>query len=163
MASRVYNIIGQNQTVLGATTLIGLRPGTTCALEILRMWASQNGNATSAQTRISWGMQAAVLATVVAATPTKTQPGADPASQIVGGTALAAGTCGINASAEGAGVKSPIGEEIFNNLNGWLWQPTPNDTIIIGPGLASSFYTFFTAAPGILTGWSFGITFKEIG
>lgn len=160
--SREYTIDASNQTILGATTLIGIRPGTTTALQIIRMWCSFNGVATSAQQRIAWGRQAAALATVVSATPGKITEG-DPASQIVGGTALAAGTCGINASAEGAGVKTQLSSDTFNVLNGWLWVPTPNEVIVLSPSSASSFYLWFPTAPVVLSGWTAGVTFKEIG
>lgn len=160
--ARVYNIIGENQTVAGATTLVGIRPGTTSALEILRMWIAQSANATSAQQRVQWGRQAAALATVVSATPTKIIEG-DPVSLIAGGTALAAGTCGINASAEGAGVKTPLGGDCFNALSTWVWVPTMEERIVLAPSSASSFYLWFPAAPATLTGWTFGVTYREVG
>ena len=160
--SRQFNVIANNVTVAGATTLIGIRPSATLALRILRMWVGFNGTATSAQNRIEWGRQAAALATVVSATPTKIVE-SDPVSGIVGGTALAAGTCGINASAEGAGTKTPIGADTFNSLTGWLWVPTPADVIVLAPSSASSFYLWFPAAPSVLTGWHAGVTFEEIG
>lgn len=162
MSARVYTLSAANQTVLGATTLLSLRPGTTCALEILRMWCGQSANATSNQQRIQVGSQAAAFGTVVSTTPQKTWEG-DPISQIVGGAAQAAGTSGVNASAEAAGAKTTRFEEAFNVLNGWLWQPTPRDTIVLSPGSAGAFYVFFPIAPTSLTGWTFGLTFAEIG
>lgn len=164
MANRVYTLNGENQTVAGATTLIGIRGGTTCALEILRIWANQfqSGSPAGSMQRIEVGYQAAVLPTVVAATPQKTAEN-DPVSQITGGTSLAAGTAGINASAEGAGTKTPKWSEVFHNFNGFLWQPSSSESLVIAPGGASSFYVFFPAAPAILTGWNFGVTFKEWG
>jgi len=160
--SREYTINGAAQTVAGVTTLVAIRPNTNCALEIIRMWAGQSATATSAQQRIQWGRQAAVLPTVVSATPQKMKEG-DPVSQIIGGTSLAVGTCGINASAEGGGVKSPIGHDSFNNVSGFLWLPTPDETIVLSPSSALSFYLFFPTAPGSLTGWDFGVVYREIG
>lgn len=164
MANRVYTVNGENITVAGATTLIGIRAGTTCALEVLRIWASQSqaGSPSGNMQRIEMGYQAAVLPTVVAATPQKTVE-TDPVSQIVGGTALAAGTAGINASAEGAGTKTPKWAEVFHNFNGFLWTPSANESLVIAPGGASSFYVFLPVAPAILTGWHFGLTYKEWG
>jgi hypothetical protein len=160
--AREYTIDATNQTILGATTLIGIRPGTTAAIQIVRMWVSFNGTPTSAQQRVAWGRQAAALATVVAATPGKVTEG-DPVSVITGATNLAAGTCGINASAEGAGVKTQLGSDAFNVLNGWLWVPTPLEVITLAPSSASSFYLWFPSAPAVLTGWTAGVTFREIG
>lgn len=164
MANRVYTINGVNQTVAGATTLVGIRAGTTCALEILRIWANQyqSGSPAGSMCRIQVGYQAAVLPTVVAATPQKTVE-TDPVSQIAGGTALAAGTCGINASAEGAGTKTAKWDEGFHNFNGYLWTPSKDESLVIAPGGSSSFYVYFPVAPSILTGWDFGVTFKEWG
>lgn len=160
--SREYTLAAAGQTILGATTLLSIRPATNCALEILRMWIGQSANATSAQQRVQWLRQAAALPTVVSATPQKTKEG-DPVSQIVGGTALAAGTCGINASAEGAGTKTPIGDDVFNVLNGWLWVATPAETIILSPASANVFSLFLPVAPSSLANWAFGLTYREIG
>jgi len=160
--SREYTISAAGQTILGATTLISIRPATTCALEILRAWVGQTANATSAQQRVQLLRQAAALPTVVSETPEKMKEG-DPVSQIVGGTALAAGTCGINASAEGAGTKTPILEDAFNVLNGWLWVATPAETIILSPGSANVFSLFLPVAPPSTANWAFGLTYRELG
>jgi hypothetical protein len=160
--SREYTISAAGITVVGATTLVALRPPTNCAIEILRMWINQSANPTSAQQRIEWGRQVAAFQTLTAATPNKHKEG-DPISQIVGGTGLAVGTCGVNASAEGAGVKTPIGHDAFNVVSGHLWLPGPDETIILSPSGTSAFYLYFPVAPATLTDWSFGLTFKEIG
>jgi len=162
--SREYTITASNLTLANQpVTLIGLRPGTTCALEILRMWVAQSASVVSAQQRIEWGTQVSAFPTVTGATPVKLKTG-DPISQIVSGTGLAAGTCGVNASAEGGGAKSPMGAASFNVVGeGYTWLPTPDETIILSPGLASSFYFFLPVAATTLTGWDVGMTFKELG
>ena len=160
--SREYTLGAAGQTILGATTLIGIHPGTTCAIEILRMWIAQSQNATSAQQRIQFVRQVTVFPTLVSATPAKLKEG-DPISQIVGGTAGAAGTCGVNASAEGAGGKTVIFEDAFNVLNGYLWVPTPGETLILSPASANIFSMFFPVAPANLANWTFGMNFREIG
>ena len=160
--AREYTLGAAGQTILGVTTLIGIRPGTTCAIEILRMWAAQSQNATSAQQRIQFVRQVSVFPTVVSATPAKLKEG-DPISQIVGGTALAAGTCGVNASAEGAGAKTAILDDAFNVLNGYLWVPTPGETLILSPGSANSFGLYFPVAPTNLANWTFGLNYRELG
>lgn len=164
MANRVYNVIGANVTALNAAigTMVTIRPSTSMALLVRRMWLSQHANVTSAQLRIGWGYQATAFSTVAAATPQKTTFG-DPASGITGGTAQAAGTCGVAATAEGAGTKTEIGCDAFNALNGWLWVPTPGETIILQASMASAFYLAFTAQPATLTNWNVGLTFEELG
>jgi hypothetical protein len=81
---------------------------------------------------------------------------------IAGGTAGAAGTCGINASAEGAGTKTPYWDEAFNVLNGWLHVPTPAETKIMPAGSASGLGLFLPVAAATLTNWAFGCVFREV-
>ena len=161
--AREYTIKGQNITVANAAvTLVIINPVAGTVIEILRAWVSQAANATSAQQRILLGTKATAFGTYVSATPQKTKTG-DPASGIAGGTAGAAGTSGINASAEGAGTLTDIINDSFNVLNGWLWVPTPRETLMFQAASSLAFAMQFPAAPGTLTGWNFGVTFAEIG
>lgn len=163
--NRVYSIIGDNITVVGAPTLIFVNPKATGAgsgLELLRIWVSQRANATSAQQGIQVHTQVSAFPTVVSATP-RVLHSDDPISGIVGGTAGAAGTCGINASAEGAGAQSALLNDNFNVLNGWLYVPTPEERIRIGVAAASTGLGLrFTNTPATLTGWSFGMVYQEV-
>ncbi len=160
--SREYTVTGANITVANAAvTLVLINPLAGTAIEILRAWVSQHANATSAQQRILLGWKGATMGTYVSATPAKTKAG-DPASGIAGATTGAAGTCGINASAEGAGTLTAVIQDAFNVLNGWLWVPTPKETMIIGATSALAFAMQFPAAPATLTGWNFGVTYKEL-
>jgi hypothetical protein len=93
-------------------------------------------------------------------TPSKTTT-IDQASAITGGTAGAAGTAGINASAEGAGAKTVLLPDDFNVLNGWLWVPTPAEVYDAPAGASAGFGLHFPAAPTTLTAWSAGITYQE--
>jgi hypothetical protein len=68
----------------------------------------------------------------------------------------------VNASAEGAGGKTVVLSDTFYNLSGWLWVPTPEERIQLNPGGTSGFGIHFPAAPGTLTGWNFGITYREL-
>jgi hypothetical protein len=162
--AREYTLGAANQTVLGATTLLFLNPkaGPSPAIEIIRLWCGQSANATSAQQRIQVVTQVTAFPTLVGATPQTLKRG-DPVSAIVSGTAGAAGTCGVNASAEGAGTKSVIWDDTFNVLNGWLWVPTPNETIILQAGATSGLGLWFPTAPTSLSGWTFGCNFRELG
>jgi hypothetical protein len=134
-----------------------------CSLEVLRAYASQAANATSAQQRVQLNTQLTAFPTLVSQAPVKIKSG-DPVSLITGGTAGAAGTSGVNASAEGAGAKTVIIPDSFNVLNGWLWVPTPAETIIeSAQATAHGFGLHFPVAPGTLTSWSSGLVFREIG
>lgn len=161
---REYSVIGDNITVAGATTLVHINPPATRVIEIVRAWVSQRANATSAQVGIEMGLKASVFPTLTSATPQKLKT-SDAASAITGGTAGAAGTAGINASAEGAGATTPKYNDNFNALQGWLWTPsfTLGETYIISGADSQAFYLKFSAAPPTLSGWSFGVTFREIG
>lgn len=160
--SREYILSGTNLTLANAAVTLGfINPGATASIEILRAWVSQSGTTTQAMVRVQMNTQVSVFPTLVSATPAKLKL-SDPVSLIVGGTAGAAGTCGINASAEGAGAKTVITPDTFNNLAGWLWVPTPAETIVLNAGAASGFGLHLPAAPASLTGWNFGIVFREI-
>lgn len=146
-----------------AVTLAFINPPAAVApvLRLIRMWASQQGSATSAQQRIQAETQVSVFPTLVSATPRHLDRQDTVASLITGGTAGAAGTCGINASAEGAGAKTVMFEDNFNVLNGYLWVPTPREVIRLAPGDTAGFGLFLPAAPGSLTNWATGINFTE--
>lgn len=134
-----------------------------CALEVLRCWVSQAANATSAQQRIQISTQVSTFPTLTSQAPVAVKAG-DPVSKITGGTAGAAGTSGINASAEGAGGKTVLIPDAFNVLNGWLWVPTPAETIIETPqATAHGLGLVFPAAPATLTNWNAGMAFRELG
>ena len=163
--SREYVISSGGITLANqAVTLVFLNPaaGPGPAIEILRAWAGQSANNTSAQQRVQLVTQVTAFPTLTTFTPKKTKYG-DAISAIVGGTAGAAGTCGINASAEGAGTKTIIVEDAFNVLNGWLWVATELDSIILQAGSASGFGLHFPVAPATLTNWAFGVVYREIG
>jgi len=91
----------------------------------MRLWASQRGSATSAQQRVQVEMQASAFPMLVSATPKKLKPSDPNASVITGGATGAAGTSGINASAEGGGTKTVPWGDNFNVLNGYLWVAAP--------------------------------------
>jgi hypothetical protein len=151
--------------VVAAPQLVFLNPSAAGAgvpgFEVLRAWCSQRANATSAQQGIKLGTKVSVFPTVVSATPAKTWLG-DPTANLVGGTG-AAGTAGINSSANGAGTEVAVYPDNFNVLNGWLWVATPPETFMFMPGGTSGFFEQFSNTPGTLTGWSFGVCYREVG
>src|SRR5687768_11725408 len=113
--AREYTVSAGGITLANqAVTLVFINPASPgVTIEILRCWIAQSANATSAQQRVQLVTQATAFPTLTSATPRKTKIN-DPASGIVGGTAGAAGTAGINASAEGGGTKTVIVEDAFN-------------------------------------------------
>src|SRR3954470_18013307 len=157
----VYTVNGKSQTVVAAPQAVFINPGTTCSLQILRCWMSQNANATSAQQGAKTFSKVTAFPTLVSATPALTSL-IDQASKITGGTAGAAGTCGINSSANGGGAEINIYADNFNVLNGWLWVPTPADISVFSAGSASGFGLAYVGTPGTLTGWTFGVEFAEV-
>ena len=160
----VYTVSGAAITLANQpVTLVWINPSAAVGIEIVRCWVSQSANATSAQQRVQLNTQVTVFPTVTAATPQKHSFGHE-ASGIVGGTAGAAGTCGINASLEGAGAKTLFGpgQDSFNVLNGWLYVPTPKELLRLMAGSASGFGLHLPVAPATLSNWSFGVSYEEL-
>lgn len=164
--AREYNIPMSNATLGGAVTLVYFQVMTAApvvSLEVLRAAASQSSSVTSTQQRVQLVTQVSTFPTLTSTTPQKLKA-SDPNSLISGGTAGAAGSAGTNASAEGAGAKTVIIAEVFNILNGYLWTPTPRETIVESPQTTPhGFGLYFPAAPGSATGWNAYICFAEMG
>lgn len=164
MSQRVFTVSGGGLTLANqAVTLVFINPAASpnFGIRILECRAGQTGTATSAQQRYQLVSQVTAFPTLTSATPRASQFQDPNASIITGGTAGAAGTCGINASAEGAGTKTVRFEDVFNNLNGLLWTPTPKTVMEFPAGSASGFGLFLPVAAGSLTNWSASITFEE--
>ena len=151
-------------SVVGATTLNFINPPASPSVDIgyLRHWVGQAANVLSANQRIQLATQASVFPTVVGATPRRLKLADPNASAIVSGTAGAAGTCGINASAEGAGTKTLWWDDTFNVVNGYLKVNTPDEVDVIPSGYASGCNFWFPTLPATLTGWNWGQNFREI-
>lgn len=159
--SREYSVHAGGITLANqAVSLVFVNPGVTATLEFLRAWIAQSANATSAQQRAQLNTQVTAFPTLTSTAPTRLKI-SDPASLIAGGTAGAAGTSGTNASAEGAGAKTIIWSDAFNVLNGWLWVPTPPETIIMNASAASGLGLHLPVAPAALANWAFGLSFRE--
>jgi hypothetical protein len=159
---RTYSLTAENITVAGATTLAYLHAPTSGIkeIEILRVEVGFTGDNTSRQHAID-------LAQYASAYPTLTSKGpvaldiSNPASSIVGGTAGAAGTSGINATAEGAGAKTVLYRGAMNSLTGYVWVPTPDDRIVIPRNSGFGFGVRLAASPATLSGWHCTIVFGE--
>ena len=162
MSASVYSVIAKGVTVVGANTMVYLRPNA-APVKILRCHISQGAAAASSeQQAASLFTVTGTFPTLVTATPFQHGGVNDSASSIVGGTSGAIGTCGINASAEG-GTKifGPGGG--FNNLNCWEWVSTPDEQIIVPAASAAGFGIFLVTVPTAKTLWYSYITYAEIG
>lgn len=158
-----YTVVMENQTIVADATLILVHAATSwgtagCLLEVARITVSQNETETSQQLGVIIARKVSAFGTYTSTTPSPHIVGA-PASGIAGGTAGAAATAGTDASAEGAGAVTTIHTEGFNNLNGYLWVPTPDETIMLGPDQAV--VVKIRGTPGTLTGWNATLTYLE--
>ena len=159
-----YTVSMSNQTIIASADLIIIHTDSTLAtagsnIEILRAWCSQGATETSEQLGIQLCLQASAFGTYTSATPTPHFLGGK-ISGIIGGTAGAEGTAGTDASANAGGTKTTILAEGFNNLNGWLWVPTPEERIILPADTAIVLAMIGTATT--LTNWYAGICFREL-
>lgn len=167
MADRTYSVTGDNQTVVAAPQLVFLNPSAGGAgvpgFEVLRCWVSQRANATSNQQGVALGTKLTAFPTLVSATPAKVGSLGLSTANLVGNTTGAAGSAGINSSANGGGAEIKTVPDNFNVLNGWLFVPTPPETMLFMPGGTSGFFQQFTSTPTTLTGWSWGVIYREVG
>lgn len=160
----VYSVTMQNQTIIASSDMVLIRTASTVTsrastIRILRAWCSQNATETSEQLGIMIALQASAFGTYTSTTPTPHFVGG-PASGITGSTSGAAAGAGTDASANAAGTKTPIVYDGFNNLNGWLWVPTPEERIIVPTDTAIVLAMVGTATT--LTNWNAGITYEEL-
>jgi hypothetical protein len=160
----VYTVCMKDQTIIASADLVIIRTAaavTTRAsnIRILRAWCSQGATETSEQLGIQLCLQASAFGTYTSTTPTPHVIGGA-ASGIAGGTTAAAATAGTDASANAAGTKTTILAEGFNNLNGWLYVPTPEERIVIPVDTAVALAMIGTATT--LTNWYAGITYEEL-
>jgi hypothetical protein len=159
-----YTVPMANQTIVADATLVIIHTASAITtrgsrVEVMRCWANQIGTELSDQLGIIIAQKATAFGTYTSTTPVSHEIGGT-ASGIAGGTAGAAATSGTDASAEGAGTVTTIIEEGFNNLNGYLWVPTPEERIVLNADTAVILKIVGT--PATLTGWCAGITFREL-
>lgn len=162
--SQTYAVTMENQTIVANATLIILRAATSWSsrasmLDILRVTVGQDGTSTSQQLGVLLAQKASAFGTYTSTTPSPLAIGSV-ASGITGSTSAAAASAGTDASAEGAGTVTTIISDSFNNLNGYLWVPTPEERIVVGPDLA--FIVKIRGTPTTLTGWNASVQFREL-
>jgi hypothetical protein len=160
----IYTVTMENQTIVADATLVIVRAATAVSsrasvLEVLRVTVTQQGTSTSQQLGVILGQKASAFGTYTSTTPSPHNIGGV-ASGITGSTTAAAASAGTDASAEGAGTVTTLLTDGFNNLNGYLWVPTPEERIIIQPDLA--FIVKLRGTPTTLTGWNAYLTYREM-
>lgn len=132
-------------------------------IAIRRIEICQNAAAAAAQIRGALSTRdTAGTYTMTSVTPRAISPLGGPASGLAGNTAPAggAGRIGINSSADSGGTYTDHYHFNFNNLNGWLWVPTPEERIEVPP--ATVWVVRFLASPGTTTGWTVSVTYEEL-
>jgi hypothetical protein len=159
-----YSVVMANQTIIASGDLVIVHTDSTLAtagsnIEILRAWCSQSATETSEQLGIQLALQASAFGTYTATTPAPHFIGGK-VSGITGATTGAEGTAGTDASTNAAGTKTAIVVDGFNNLNGWLWVPVPEERIILPLDTAIVLAMIGTATT--LTNWNAGITYREL-
>ena len=162
--SSPYTITMAGATVIASGELITLRAATALTsrsslIQILDMTCSQSGTSTSQELSIRWGLKASAFGTFTSTTPAPTVLGSV-ASVITGSTTNAASSCGTNASANGAGTLTVLGQEGFNNLNGWtkIWVPEARPIIPADLTLVLA----LVGTPTTLTNWNATLTFISL-
>lgn len=166
MPGRIYEVVGENQTLSTGSVLIALRTAADSVtaggiLALRRIEISQNGTTTSAMIRGElFTRDTAGTLTMTSATPVPIWLGG-PASAITGSTAPAgtAAKVGITSTADSGGAYTQRHPFNFNNLNGYLWIPVPEERITVPAATVVGIR--FLAAPSSLTGWTFILTFEE--
>jgi hypothetical protein len=160
----VYSVTMQNQTIVADASVVCIRTATAqssraSVIKILRVWVGQIREEASQQLGVIVGLKASAFGTFTSTTPTPHLVNGT-ASGITGSTSVAAASAGTDASAEGGGAVTPIIYDGFNNLNGWLWVPTPEERLVVN--LDTAIVLKIVGTPTTLTGWSAGITYAEV-
>lgn len=150
MASGIYTVVAQAQTIATAITVLELTAPSTGEIELYRAWCQQSSTTTSAMVRIELLRKSGTI------TGTASPPAAVPTE--VGMPATGA-TIKWKATGEGTDGVILI-EEAYNLLNGWLWLPVPEERIKIPPSGVLGMK--FPAAPTSAS-YTFGFVWREYG
>ena len=163
---RLFAAGAENATLGTGNVLLAFRtaasPNAGCVIAIRRIEIGQSGSVTSAMIRAEVATRdTAGTLTMTSVTPSNVVM-AGPASGLSGNTAPvgAAARIGVNSSADSGGTYTQRRPFNFNNLNGYLWVPTPEERKIVP--LDSVFTLRLLAAPATTTGWTFSVEFEEI-
>lgn len=165
---RRYTINGSNMTLGTGSVLVAFRTAADLAtagglIQIHRVEIGQNGTETSDMIRGEFVTRdTAGTLTMTSATPQPISPYGGPISALVGNTAPAGGAVriGVNSSADSGGTYTVRRAFDFNNLNGYLWLPTPEERLWVPP--ATVWGVRFAAAPTSTAGWTIAVDFEEL-
>src|SRR5262245_54905439 len=136
---RVYTVSGENLTLGTGSGLVAFRTAASasaaCVVRILRAEISQSGSTTSAMVRLLFSTRdTAGTYTMTSVTARNTSLGG-PSSGLSGNTAPVGGDgrIGINSSADSGGTYTDHYSMAPNQLNGYLYLPTPEERLIVPP------------------------------
>ena len=158
---------GENLTLTTAVNVLAAlqtaASGSAAArVKVKRLEISQSGSTTLGMVRgsISTRDTAGTLTTTSLA-PRMIKPLDGGSSGLASSTAPAGGTArsGINGTVDSGGTYTTAHPFAFANLNGYLYQPTP-DTEIEVPA-STLLVVRFLADPAMLTGWTFTLIIEE--
>jgi hypothetical protein len=166
--SKIYVAAGENLTMGNGIGMLAFRTAADLAtaagmIAIRRIEISQSGSTTAAQIRGALSTRdTAGTYTMTSITPKAISPIGGPISGLVGNTAPVggAGRIGVASSADSGGAYVDHYYFSFNNLNGWLWVPTPEERIEVPH--ATVWVCRLLAAPGTTTGWNISVTYEEL-
>lgn len=163
---RNYVLSAENMSLGTGSVLAAIRPAAADAagsiLNVTRIEITQNASTSLATVRPVFGERdTAGTLTMTSTAPNPVVIGG-PASGITGSTAPAgtAARSGTNSSADSGGTYVNTRPINAMNLNGYLWVPTPKESIWVTPGRV--FVVRLLAAPGTTTGWTVTIDFEEV-
>lgn len=152
--------LGTGRVWAGISTAAANAAAARCRL--LRVEISQAGTATSQQIRGEFATRdTAGTLTVTSKAPVVVKPLLSAASGLAGNTNLIGGTArsGTFSSADSGGAYTSFHPFNFNNLNGFLWVPTPDEQVEIP---ASTVWVVRGLAdPTTLTGWTILVVIEE--
>lgn len=164
---RIYSVGAENITLGTGNVLLAFQTnsgvGAGSNIGIRRIEVGQSGSTTAAQIRAALSTRnTSGTLTMTSVTPQPLSPVTGPASGLSGNTAPAGAVAriGINSSADSGGTYTDHYYANFNNLNGWLWIPTPPEMIDVPPSIL--WCLRLLATPGTTTGWSFNVIFEEL-
>lgn len=168
MQGKAFSLSGDNLTLGTGTVLWAIRTAADALtaggmLELLRLEVFQRATLTAAMCAMEIATRnTSGTLTMTSQAPRPINPVTGPASAIQGSTAPAgtAARSGINSSADSGGTYASEKPFTFHNLNGYLWVPTPEERIIVPPGVVVA--CRFLSSPGSTSGWGFNLTFREL-
>ena len=129
-------------------------------IRVLRVELTQNNQTALAMCRIGFATQTGTTTTGTSTTPITVSPLGGAASGLAGNTNVSAGTgrSGTNLSVNTTPGFTYHHYANFANLNGYLWQPTPQQEIWIPP---STMWGIVFLADPTLAGWTVSVMFDE--